>query len=45
MVRWGRYDERMVARLAGAFRGRGIHLLVLLGLLVVLGSAASKWRG
>ncbi len=35
MVRWGSYDERLVARIAGAFRGRGTY---------VLGSAAQKWR-
>jgi|GEM_PF-1901773 hypothetical protein len=45
MVRWGGYDERLVARIAGAFKGRGVYLLVLLGLLVILGSAAQKWRG
>ena len=44
MVRWGGYDERLVARLAGAFRGKGAYVVLLLGLLVVLGSAASKWR-
>jgi hypothetical protein len=44
MVRWGNYDERMVARIAGAFRGKGAYVLVLLGLLVILGSAAQKWR-
>ncbi|MGY4707951.1 hypothetical protein ACVNPS_09450 [Candidatus Bipolaricaulota sp. J31] len=44
-MRWGNYDERLVARIAGAFRGRGTYVLVLLGLLVILGSAASKWRG
>jgi len=45
MVRWGNYDERLVERIVGAFRGRGIYLLLLLGLLVILGSAAEKWRG
>jgi hypothetical protein len=34
----------MVARIAGAFRGKGAYVLVLLGLLVILGSAAQKWR-
>ena len=43
-MRWGGYDERLVARIAGAFRGRGTYVLVLLGLLVILGSAANKWR-
>ena len=45
MMRWCNYDERLVARIVGAFRGRGIYLLLLLGLLVILGSAAEKWRG
>jgi len=34
MMRWGNYDERLVERIVGAFRGRGIYLLLLLGLLL-----------
>ena len=44
MMRWGNYDERLVARIVGAFRGKGAYVVLLLGLLAVLGSAANKWR-
>ena len=43
-MRWGNYDERLVSKIAGAFKGKGVYVLVLLGLLVILGSAAEKWR-